>query len=47
MLEFDKAYMYMYKGYTHPNYRGQRLHAIRMTWALLACLERGFTGLIS
>jgi GNAT superfamily N-acetyltransferase len=47
VLHFSKAYIYMYKGYTHPSYRGQRLHAIGMTRALQAYLDRGFRGLIS
>lgn len=37
----------MYKGYTHHNYRGQRLHAIGMTRALAEYLKRGFEGLVS
>ena len=47
VLHFSSDYVYMYKGYTHPKYRGQRLHAIGMTRALQAYLERGFRGLIS
>jgi ribosomal protein S18 acetylase RimI-like enzyme len=47
LLHFSKDYVYMYKGYTHPKYRGQRLHAIGMTQALQAYRERGFHGLIS
>jgi hypothetical protein len=37
----------MYKGYTHPKYRGRRLHAIGMTRALQAYQERAYKGLIS
>ena len=47
LLHFSRDYVYMYKGYTHPKYRGQRLHAIGMTRALQAYLERGYHGLIS
>jgi hypothetical protein len=47
VLHFSRDYVYMYKGYTHPKYRGQRLHAIGMTRALDAYLRRGFHGLIS
>lgn len=46
-LHFSDQYVYMYKGYTHTAYRGQRLHAIGMTRALEAYLERGFKGLVS
>jgi hypothetical protein len=46
-LHFDSRYIYMYKGFTHEKYRGQRLHAIAMTRALEAYLEKGFHGLVS
>jgi hypothetical protein len=46
-LHFDPAWVYMYKGYTVPAYRGQRLHGIGMSMALAACTERGARGLIS
>lgn len=46
-LHFSDQYVYMYKGYTHTAYRGQRLHAIGMTRALEAYLRRGFKGLVS
>ncbi len=46
-LHFSHRYTYMYKGYTHPDYRGQRLHAIGMTRALDAYRRRGFEGLVS
>ncbi len=44
---FDKRYVYMYRGFTHPSYRGQHLHAIGMTKALSYFLSRGFKGLVS
>jgi hypothetical protein len=47
VLSFDPAYVYMYKGFTHPRYRGQRLHAIGMSLALRASLQQGFRGLLS
>ena len=37
----------MYRGFTHPDYRGQRLHAIGMTRALVAWLARGARGFVS
>ena len=46
-LRFDKRYVYMYKGYTHPNYRGLRLHAIGMTMALNHYLNQGYRGIVS
>jgi hypothetical protein len=46
-LRFDPDYIYMYKGFTHVRYRGQRLHAIGMTLALQHYLDRGYKGLVS
>lgn len=46
-LRFSDEYVYMYKGFTHPEYRGQRLHAIGMTKALQIYLGRGFKGVLS
>ena len=46
-IHFDPRYMYMYKGYTHREHRGQRLHAVGMTRALEAYLARGYLGLVS
>jgi GNAT superfamily N-acetyltransferase len=47
VFQFDRRHVYMYKGYTDPAYRGRRLHAIGMTWALQRFRERGADGLIS
>lgn len=46
-LHFSRDYVYMYQGYTHKNYRGQRLHAIGMSRALNEYLNRGYKGLFS
>ena len=46
-LRFSGEYVYMYKGFTHPRSRGQRLHAIGMTLALREYLSRGRRGLVS
>jgi hypothetical protein len=46
-LRFSGDYIYMYKGFTHPRYRGQRLHAIGMTLALQHYLSAGSRGLVS
>jgi hypothetical protein len=47
VVQFDPAYVYMYKGLTLDAYRGRRLHAIGMTRALAAYQARGFKGLVS
>lgn len=44
---FDRRYVYMYKGFTDPDYRGQRLHAHGMTSALRQFLDSGAEGLVS
>ncbi len=44
---FDRRYVYMYNGFTDPEYRGQRLHARGMTSALRQFRERGAEGLVS
>jgi hypothetical protein len=47
MLHFDDRYIYMYKGFTHADHRGQRLHAVGMTRALQAYLGQGYKGILS
>ena len=46
-LCFDPAYVYMYKGFTHQAYRGQRLHAAGMAHALQAYQLEGSKGIVS
>ena len=46
-LHFDPQWVYMYHGFTHRDYRGQRLHAIGMTMALVGYVARGAKGLVS
>jgi acetyltransferase (GNAT) family protein len=46
-FHFDPRWAYMYRGFTHPAYRGQRLHATGMTMALSALQARGAKGLVS
>jgi hypothetical protein len=46
-LHFSSQYVYMYNGFTHPKYRGQRLHAIGMTMALNHYLGKGYKGIVS
>ena len=46
-VRFGRPWVYMYKGFTHPDFRGRRLHAIGMTLALTLYRARGFRGLVS
>ena len=46
-LQFSKDYTYMYKGYTHKDYRGKNLHAFGMAHALSIAVKSGNLGLIS
>lgn len=46
-IRFDKGWVYMYKGYTRPEYRGQRLHAIGMARSLEDYRKRGVRGIVS
>ena len=47
VLTFDRCYVYMYKGFTDPRHRGQRLHAIGMTRAMQHYKQNGCKGLVS
>jgi hypothetical protein len=46
-FHFDPAYVYMYKGFTRPEHRGHRLHAVGMAQALVGETERGSKGILS
>jgi hypothetical protein len=46
-IHFNPAFVYGYKAFTLPDYRGQRLHAIEVSRALEAYLARGFRGTIA
>ncbi|MBL8851112.1 MAG: GNAT family N-acetyltransferase [Planctomycetaceae bacterium] len=46
-LKMPPDVVYMYKGFTHPDYRGQRLHGAVMGLALRAFAENGVKALIS
>jgi hypothetical protein len=46
-LRFSPQWAYMYKGFTRPEYRGQRLHAIGMAQAMMAHSREGCHGLVS
>ncbi|HTE52497.1 MAG TPA: GNAT family N-acetyltransferase [Kofleriaceae bacterium] len=47
LLRFDPSWVYMYKGYTLRDFRGQRLHGIGMSHAARDLTARGARGLIS
>ena len=47
VLHYDSHYKYMYKGHTHRDHRGHRLHAIGMTRALAWYLTQGYRGLVA
>ena len=46
-VRFGRQWVYMHSGFTHPAYRGRRLHAIAMTSVLALYRARGFRGLVS
>jgi Acetyltransferase (GNAT) family len=46
-FHFSPDYIYGYAAFTHPKYRGRRLHTIRICRALREYLDRGFKGVVS
>ena len=46
-VRFGPQWVYMHSGFTHPAFRGRRLHAIAMTIALSLYQARGYRGLVS
>lgn len=46
-LHFDDSWVYMYGGFTRPEYRGQRLHALGMAAAAKHYAAAGYRGIIS
>ena len=46
-LRFSPEWVYMYKGLTLPDYRGQRLHAIGMARAMMEYANEGSRGVVS
>jgi hypothetical protein len=46
-VRFGRPWVYMHSGFTHPAYRGRRLHAFGMTSVLTLYRARGFKGLVS
>lgn len=47
LLHFDRRWVYRYKGFTLPRYRGQRLHAFGTALGLRHYLARGFHGFVA
>ena len=46
-IRFSPRYVYMYKGFTAPEYRGRQLHAYGMAHAAREAQSLGYRGLIS
>jgi len=46
-VSFDPRYVYTYKGYTHPDYRGQRLHGKGMAMACIAYDKMNYAGAVA
>jgi hypothetical protein len=46
-IEFSSDFVYMYHGYTRPEFRGQRLHALGLACAVAHFRQTGKRGLIS
>lgn len=46
-IHFSPEYVYMYKGFTSPEYRGKQLHAYGMAHAAKEARALGYRGLIS
>jgi hypothetical protein len=47
LVHFDAGWVYNYKGFTHPDYRGKRLYSIGLTQALRSYAARGSRGVLS
>jgi hypothetical protein len=47
LLHFQPGWVYMYKAFTHPLYRGRRLYSHGVTLALRHYLARGMFGLVA
>lgn len=46
-VRFGRRWVYMHSGFTHPAFRGRRLHAFGMTIVLTLYRARGYKGLVS
>jgi hypothetical protein len=47
IASFPRDYVYMYKGFTHPDHRGRRLYPSGVTAALRHYLASGYKGILS
>lgn len=47
LIRYPSNAAYMHSGFTHPDFRGRRLHGIGMGRALLALSEKGINALLS
>ena len=47
MVNFDPHYLYMYQGYTRPEYRGRNLHGIGLARACVTLCARGHAGIVT
>lgn len=46
VIHFSSDYLYMFKGFTAPAYRGQQLHAFGMAHALKEAVKEEYKGLV-
>src|SRR2546423_7450993 len=46
-VRFGRQWVYMHSGFTHPSFRGRRLHAFGMTIVLTLYHARAYKGLVS
>jgi hypothetical protein len=46
-VKFDPRYLYMYRGYTRPAYRGQNLHGVGLARACASLCSRGHAGIVT
>jgi hypothetical protein len=46
-VRFGRQWVYMHSGFTHPAFRGRRLHAFGMSIVLTVYRARGYKGLVS
>jgi hypothetical protein len=47
VASFNRDYVYMYKGFTHPEHRGRRLYPAGVTAAFNHYLSKGYKGILS
>jgi hypothetical protein len=47
LLHFDPRWVYQYKGFTAPDHRGRRLHALGMAHGMAAYVAEGCLGIVA